>query len=203
MDANYSPTAQAERLRDFVHALGITELHIGGNSMGGQIAMTYAALHPKEVKSLWLLDAAGVWSGPNSMVRTTIETTGKNPLIIRTEDDYVALMHWVMYKPPFIPRPVLDVLARERTTNQTLEERILRDITNDSVEQRIAGLTVPTLIVWGSNDKLIHPETAKIINRLMPNSQVIIMPETGHLPMIEHPRQTAKDYLAFRASLGQ
>src|SRR5436853_5216754 len=40
-DADYSPAAQAERLRALAQSLGMTRLHLGGNSMGGQIAMTY------------------------------------------------------------------------------------------------------------------------------------------------------------------
>ena len=202
-DADYSPPAQAGRLRSFTHALGLTGLHIGGNSMGGHIAMTYAALYPGEVKSLWLLDPGGVWSAPRSMVRTAVETTGKNPLMVRTEEDFATLLQWVMNKPPFVPRPILNVLARERIANYALEERILREITADSVEPRVTGLAVPALIVWGSEDRIIHPESAKILNRLMPCSRVILMPKTGHLPMFENPRQSARDYLTFRASLQQ
>ena len=202
-DADYSPPAQAERLRNFAQALGVTDLHIGGNSMGGHIAMTYAALYPGDVKSLWLLDPGGVWSAPKSMVHTTIETTGKNPLMVRTEEDFAALMPWVMSKPPFVPRPILNVLARERIANNALEERVFREITADSVEMRVAGLTMPALIVWGDEDRIIHPETAKILNGLLPRSRIILMPETGHIPMFENPRQSARDYLMFRSSLEQ
>ncbi len=202
-DADYSPTAQARRLRSFAQALGLTDLHIGGNSMGGHIAMTYAALYPKEVKSLWLLDPGGVWSAPKSALRTYVETTGKNPLMIKTDEDFVSLMPWVMSHPPFVPRPILNVMARERIANYILEERVIKAITTDSVEARVTGLTVPTLIVWGGEDRLIHPETANILHRLMPDSRIIVMPKTGHLPMFEKPRQSARDYLAFRASLGQ
>jgi pimeloyl-ACP methyl ester carboxylesterase len=200
-DADYSPPAQSKRLRSFAQALDVTGLHIGGNSMGGHIAMTYAALYPEEVKSLWLLDPGGVWSAPKSMVHTAIETTGKNPLMVRTEEDYVTLLQWVMSKPPFVPRPILNVLARERIANNTLEERIFREITADSVEPRVTGLTVPALIVWGSEDRVLHVESASILNRLMLRSRVIVMPNTGHLPMFENPGQTARDYLTFRASL--
>ncbi|MCX5819711.1 MAG: alpha/beta hydrolase [Deltaproteobacteria bacterium] len=202
-DADYSPPAQARRLRSFAHALGLTGLHIGGNSMGGHIAMTYAALYPGDVKSLWLLDPSGVWSAPKGMVRTAIETTGKNPLMVKTEEDFATLMQWVMSKPPFAPRPILNVLARERIANYTLEERIFREITADSVEPRVTGLTVPALIVWGGEDRVLHPESAKILNRLMPRSRVILMPKTGHTPMFENPQQSARDYLTFRASLQQ
>jgi pimeloyl-ACP methyl ester carboxylesterase len=201
MDADYSPPAQAGRLRNFTHALGLTGLHLGGNSMGGHIAMTYAALYPGEVESLWLLDPGGAWSAPKSLLRTTMETTGKNPLTIKTEDDFAMLLQWVMSRPPFVPRPILNVLARERIANNPLEERIFREITADSVEPRVTGLMVPALIVWGGEDRIIHPETAKILNRLMPRSRIILLPETGHVPMFENPQQSARDYLTFRSSL--
>ena len=57
---NYGATAQAERLRALAHALGLPKLHLGGSSMGGQIALLYAANHPAEVQSLWLIDAGGL-----------------------------------------------------------------------------------------------------------------------------------------------
>jgi pimeloyl-ACP methyl ester carboxylesterase len=57
------------------------------------------------------------------------------------------------------------------------------------------------LIVWGDQDRAIHVATAEILHKLMPASQVIILPGIGHLPMLERPRQTADDYLRFRASL--
>jgi pimeloyl-ACP methyl ester carboxylesterase len=200
-DADYAPPAQAERLRRFVHDLGVTSLHLGGNSMGGHIALTYAALHPEEVKSLWLLDPSGVWSAPKGMAQRHIETTGQNPLLIETEDDMARLMQWVMGKPPFVPRPILNVLARQRIGNLALEERILRELTADSVEERVKGLATPALIVWGSEDRLLSVESAAILHRLLARSRVIVMPGTGHLPMFESPTQSARDYLAFQAAL--
>jgi len=59
----------------------------------------------------------------------------------------------------------------------------------------------PGIDCRGSEDRIIHPESAKILNRLMPRSRVILMPKTGHLPMFENPQQSARDYLTFRASL--
>lgn len=202
-DADYSPPAQALRLRSLTRALGVTDLHIGGNSMGGHIAMTYAALFPGEVKSLWLLDPGGIWSAPKSVLCKTFEENGKNLLSIKSEEDYETLLRWVMSEPPFVPRPIMRVLARERIENNHLEEHILQEIMADSVEPRVTGLMTPALIVWGEKDLIIHPETAKILNRMMPRSRVVMMPKTGHLPMFENPRKSARDYLAFRALLAQ
>ncbi len=200
-NADYSPLAQAERLHALAQALGISNVHLGGNSMGGQIALSYAAQYKNEAKSLWLLDPAGVWTAPESELRKTIASTGKNPLLIHTEEDFAQLLPWVMTDRPFIPRPMLDVLARERIRNFDLEQRIFRQITEDSIEDRIRGLATPSLIVWGDQDRLISVETADILHKLLPNSQVFIMPNIGHVPMVERPKQSAYDYLRFRAGL--
>ncbi len=200
-DADYAPTAQAERLRALAQALGIKTLHLGGSSMGGQIALTYAALHPDEVKSLWLLAPAGVWSAPESEMRKVARETGHNPLMAKNEAEFAEVFSFVMTDPPYIPRPMLNVMAQERIGNFALEERILKQLGADPVEQRVTGLATPTLIVWGDNDRVLIPASADILHKLMPHSQVLMMPGIGHLPMLERPQPSAEDYLRFRAAL--
>lgn len=200
-EADYAPPAQAERLRSFAHALGIERLHLGGSSMGGQIAMTYAACYPAEVASLWLLDPVGVRSAPKSELQKTYAGTGRNPLMAKSGDELAQISKIVMYNPPFIPRFMINVRAQERIRNYALEERIFKQIAFDSVETRVTGLPIPTLIVWGDKDRLLNFAAAEVLHKLMPHSQVIIMPNVGHLPMMERPQQSAEDYMKFRASL--
>lgn len=200
-DADYTSAAQAERLHALAQALGIGRVHVGGNSMGGQIAMAYAARYPAETASLWLLDPAGVWSAPPSELRGIVAQTGRNPLIARNEEEFAQILPFVMSDPPFIPRPILDVMAQERIRNVALEERIFRQIADDSVESRVSGLAVPALIVWGERDRALHVGTAEVLHKLLPKSRVLIMPGIGHLPMIERPQQSADDYLRFRKEL--
>jgi len=198
--ASYSPNAQAERLRVFAKTLGIKDVHIGGNSMGGEIALSYAALHPREVKSLWLLDPGGIWSAPASEARKIIEQTGQNPLLVKTTDEFASLLDFAMSKPPYVPRPILNVMAQERIHNYVLEESIFKQIVTDSIEQRVKGLAMPTLIVWGKEDRVINVATADLLHRLMPNSKILLMDGIGHVPMLEAPERSAEDYLQFRKS---
>lgn len=200
--ADYAPPAQVERLRALAQALGIKTLHLGGNSMGGQIAMTYATLYPAEVSSLWLLDPAGVWSAPESEVFKIIAQTGHNPMMARSVDEFEKIIAFGMSEPPFIPHPMLAVLAQARIKNFALEERIFKHIATYSVEERITGLAIPTLIVFGDQDRAIPVATAEILHKLLPRSQVVIMPGIGHVPMLERPQQSADDYLRFRATVG-
>ena len=69
------------------------------------------------------------------------------------------------------------------------------------MEPHIAGLPTPALIVWGKEDRSHNVAAAGILHRLLPHSEVIIIPDAGHLPMIEQPLRCATDYLKFRRSL--
>jgi pimeloyl-ACP methyl ester carboxylesterase len=199
--ADYAPRAQAERLRALMRQLGVTKPHLGGNSMGGHIALTYAALYPQEVESLWLLNAAGVWSAPTSELRRTMAQTGENPMLVQDEDDFAHLVSLLTAQPLMIPRPFLDVLAQERIKNYALEQRIFKQLAADSVEERIRGLPIPALIAWGQQDRVLHPGSAGILQMLLIKSEVVMLPGVGHLPMIEAPEKCALDYLRFRATL--
>ncbi|MEC5159535.1 MULTISPECIES: alpha/beta fold hydrolase [unclassified Janthinobacterium] len=197
--ADYRPRAQAARLRAFAGALGVGKLHVGGSSMGGQIALTYAAAYPAEVASLWLLAPSGVWSAPKSELADIYQSTGRNPLIARSKEEFARTFDFVMNDPPFVPRPILDVIAKGVVANAPLAEYIFKQLVGESVEARASGLATPALIVWGQQDRAIHVGSAAVLQRLMPRSQVVVMPGVGHLPMVERPRQSADDYLRFRA----
>jgi pimeloyl-ACP methyl ester carboxylesterase len=65
------------------------------------------------------------------------------------------------------------------------------------LESTLNGSVVPTLILWGTNDRVLHVSGAKILESVMPNAQVTIMEGIGHLPMIEKPGETAEIYMSF------
>ena len=204
LDADYRSDAQAQRLHELMQSKGMADaLHIGGNSMGGSISVAYAAMFPKEVKSLWLLDSAGFWS-VGLFDRYQYATADNNPLVVATTQEYFKLYKLVMNKPPFIPKTVQAVFAKENIANRNLQSIIIEQIVEDNVESRakiVAEYNIPILIVWGQEDQVIKPETVNVMNELMPKAQIITMPKIGHVPMIEAVRQTAKDYKKFRAGI--
>ena len=204
MTADYRADAQAQRLHELLQFKGLgSAIHIGGNSMGGSISVAYAAKYPDSVKSLWLLDSAGFWSA--GLHDAFLEATAdNNPLVIANTQEYFKLYKLVMNKPPFIPKTVQAVFAQENIANRDLHTNIIEQIVEDNVEARAKVVTqynIPTLIVWGAEDKILKPETAELMGDLMPHAQVIMMPKIGHVPMIEAVKKTARDYKAFRALL--
>lgn len=202
--ADYRADAQAQRLHELLQAKGVaSDIHVGGNSMGGAISVAYAAMYPNTVKSLWLLDSAGFWSAGFSQDRFGDGGITSSPLLVETKEDYFALYKLVMYKPPYIPKTVQAVFAQTNIANRDLHGKILEQITADNVEARakvIAQYNIPTLIVWGAEDKIIKPETAIVMKQIIPQSQVITMSEVGHVPMVEAVKKTASDYKGFRTT---
>jgi len=203
-DADYSPIAQARRLHELFTLLDLKRrIYIGGSSMGGHIAMTYAAMYPSEVKGLWLLDPGGIWSAPESEMAQIIRETGVNPLTAKTEEEFRGVFDMVMSEPPFVPGFVKDQMAKKRIANFDLEQKIFAQIKADSVEERVTGLETPTLLVWGAEDRVLHPDSTEVVEKLMPNVKTIKMEGIGHLPQLEAPKQTAQDLKDFIAGLEQ
>lgn len=194
----YSPVAQAKNLKAFFEALQIKEFHLGGSSMGGQISMTYADLYPAEVLSLWLIDTAGIPSAPQSELSKAIVETGINPLTANSKEEFHKLYQFVMSDPPFVPGPMLDVLARKRQNNFALEQKIFPQFASISAEEIASGLEMPTLIMWGEEDRAIHVGATEVLKKLIPHSEVVVMKGVGHLPMLERPYQAAEDFLKFQ-----
>ncbi|MDD2975242.1 MAG: alpha/beta hydrolase [Aquabacterium sp.] len=195
---SYGPQAQARRLQAFVQQLGLGPVHLGGISMGGQIALTYTALNPSQVRSLWLIDTAGIWSAPPSEVQLAIRRGEPNPLLLRDENDFPRFLSVVMARPPQLPPPIARVFARQRLADREREQAIMNDMVREPTEKRIRGLKTPTLIMWGQLDRVISPATVPVLQKLLPQSKVVIFDGVGHMPVMEVPETAAQAYLAFR-----
>lgn len=205
-DADYTIDKQAERVHAFAQALGIERAHFGGSSMGGAIITAYALKYPKETTSLWLLGPGGLSKAFDSELGRRIQETGKNPLLAQTPEEFPAIMEFVMSKPPFFPYSFKRVLGERAVADYPLHARIFAQLNDPkqphpTLDGLIKDIQVPTLVVWGNEDRALNYEAAQIYKAEMPRTQVIIREGIGHLPMVEEPKRSAEDYLAFRASL--
>lgn len=198
-NAFYGFDRQSLRLAEFINALGFTKFHIAGNSMGGAIAALYSYRHPQKVLSLGLIDAVGFYGSEASEFQTLIEQKKKNPLIVRSREDMVNLIDFVMVEPPFIPWPGTNVLARRAMKRAHANEHIFEHIFQESEAAKYAGgfvnifskLKVPTYLLWGENDRVLHVSSVDQFFKYMPNLQLDVLPQVGHAPMLEKPEKTA------------
>jgi abhydrolase domain-containing protein 6 len=200
-DADYTILIQTERIRAFVRAMGIGPMHLGGNSMGGNIAGAYASRYPKDLKSLLLISPGGVASSEPSEMARRLKEGKPNPLVAGTVEEYERLLDFVFVKKPSIPRAIKKVLVQEAISHQPLNSRIFKQLRSSvdvpPLEVMLKGLQIPTLIVWGAEDRVLHVTGAKIIESVMPKARAVVMDAVGHLAMVEKPEETAALYLDF------
>ena len=198
--ASHTLDAQLARLADFLRILGIQKCHLAGNSMGGYLAAHYAARHPEQIQSLSLLAPAGVASAQESELQQLL-AQGDNPLLIKTLANFSRLMNLCFVKTPYTPGAIRRVLAARAIRDCAFHRQLFADLFGSAVplEEVVSTFHGPTLILWGDHDRLLDVSGAGILHTLMPNSQVCVLPDVGHVPMLEVPRATALAFLAFQS----
>jgi pimeloyl-ACP methyl ester carboxylesterase len=198
-DRDYSLRAQRNWLATFAGALNLKRFHIGGNSMGGHIAALYAHQHPEQVMSIALFNNAGIASPNPSEMWLAVER-GENPLLVSSPQDFDRLLGFASYKRPFIPWPAKAVLAKRSFENVDFNRRIFNRYKDDrsiGLERLLPDIEQPVLIIWGEFDRVLDVSSVDVMRPLLPQATVVIMKNTGHIPMIERPAETAGYYLEF------
>ena len=153
-DGDYSVEAQARWLAQFLDAVGVERCHLGGNSMGGYIALHFALDHPQRLASLTLVNNAGVMGARASeLQQMVLAQPGVSPLVPRSVADVRRLMAFVAYRPRFIPAGFLKVMLKVFAAHADLLDaiflRLLDAMLNSPLNHRLAEVKVPTQIIWG------------------------------------------------------
>lgn len=194
---------QAQRLNRFIAALSVKRFHLSGNSMGGHLTGIYTKLYPQQVLSMGLIDAAGV-KEPIDSPQTQAFKRGEYPLVVRSFDEYEVMLAEVAEQQPFIPLPAKRHLANIAIANADHYLVVIKDLVADQssrLEPYLPAMTQPSLIIWGRQDRSLDVSSVAVFERLLPSAQSHIFEETGHLPMVERPAETAAVYRAFLQSL--
>ncbi len=193
----YNITAQVERVHAFAKEIGLTRFHLAGNSMGGLIAGVYAATYPGEILTLGLLDPAGVIDREPSQLSLELEK-GNNPLIVESVSDYDKLLDFTFVKPPSLPDPLKSHFAEMAVQSKDFNKKVFIEATpGNQLERIMREIRAKTLILWGDTDRVLSVSSARVLQKGIENSKVIIMKDCGHMPMIERPEETARYYLEF------
>lgn len=204
MDKSYTVPEQAKRVIAIMDKLQLTQsVHVMGHSMGGAIAFHVAYLAPSHVKSLALMSSAGVVS-PQPSELYLRNQKGENPLIVRNEEDYKKMLAFTMSDPPYIPSPVIATLTRIAMSREKIGEKIYQELNlkySLNPEEVLPQIKVPTLVLWGKEDKVINVSSADVFKRLIPQSQVVVFDKVGHAPQLERTKETAQAYETFLASI--
>ena len=192
---DYSIDAYARFVVAMLDHLGAQKVVLGGNSLGGQIAWATALAYPQRVERLVLVDAAGYSFVPKSIplgfqiARMPMLAPLMQHILPRS---MVERSLRSVYGDPAKVTPALVDLYYDMTlragNRRALGKRMAQPRTISA--ERIATLKLPTLILWGGQDRLIPPENAERFAKDISGSQLVMFDSLGHVPHEEDPGAT-------------
>ena len=197
-DENYNIESQVKRLDRFAEILQLERFNLVGNSMGGLIAALYSERVPQKISTLALLAPAGLLTAQKSEFSRQLEK-GDNLLLISSADDLEKVLPYLFVKPPAISGPFKKVLAAQGMAAREFNVKIMKDLMDErlALEPLLPMIQAPVCIIWGDHDRILDVSGASILEKGLKNHQTFILKETGHLPMMEKPAETAAAYMSF------
>lgn len=197
---DYSVDLYVKVVDSLLIKLGIEKCILGGNSLGGAVSWNYALKYPSKVSKLILVDAGGYIMKSKSV-----------PLAFKMAQWPIINSAFLYITPRFvIEKSVKNVYYDEvKVTDKLIDryfELALREgnrksfiirmtqnkIATEDISELIKTIRIPTLVLWGENDKLIPLESAHKFHADLPNDTLVILPKLGHTPMEEDPIATSK-----------
>ena len=182
--------------------LGVQRFALAGNSLGGQIAWATAVAAPTRVSALVLVDAGGYAFKPASVpigfrlaripgLRRVMEFTLPRGVVKSSIEN--------VYGNPALVTPALVDRYYELTlragNRAALAYRMDQMLAGDVAQ--IKTLKMPTLILWGGQDRLIPLENAHWFARDIAGAKLVTFEALGHLPHEEDPKATVAELLRF------
>jgi pimeloyl-ACP methyl ester carboxylesterase len=186
-------------LRDFCERLSVDRCSLVGNSMGGFIATEVAITEPDRVDDLVLISAAGItWARARREPAAMIARVGlaAAPLATRFHMSWIKrpglrkeVFQGVFFDPNGLRREMLWENVVPALDNPGYYDA-LTTLWGYDIRHRLEEIGVPTLIVWGRQDRVVPvPAALSYKKRIGDNAELEIFDRCGHVPQIERPKR--------------
>ncbi|MBI2889928.1 MAG: alpha/beta fold hydrolase [Nitrospirae bacterium] len=205
---NYSYDLYARQVIDLMDSLGIERADLIGQSMGGGTAMVVAARWPQRVRSLILVDPAGL-PNPLPLTGRIFGLQGVGEFLVALPGRSVFkknLQDFWFHDASRVTDEYVDAVIRPfRITGSTRTIlNILRTLDFGSLEgevRTLAGHHIPTLVVWGREDRAVPLPIGEKLHHSLPGSQFFVVDGAGHSPHEEKPEIVHPRLIEFLKSL--
>jgi 2-hydroxy-6-oxonona-2,4-dienedioate hydrolase len=176
-------------LGSLINELELEEAVVIGNSMGGGAALHYALQSSNKLKGLVLCGSSGLSNIPLS-----------KGYFKRKDVEFVK----EAVRDIFIDRSIppgdmmTDVFNALQSNEQVIRAiRLTKSATKHTLEKELPGIHTPTLLVWGKQDPITPASIAPIFQQLMPNAELHLIDDCGHVPQQEKPYQFLEQFFNF------
>jgi pimeloyl-ACP methyl ester carboxylesterase len=180
-DTNESIQNYSDQVIRFLDELGIDRVLLVGHSMGGMVALKTAINHPRRVSRVAAVGAPIVGDSLSWLLKLT-----DRPIMA----DAFARVPWFrrfMFS-QFLGETndphVHEILDDSVKSSSTTLRNAVGSMWRTDLRPELPRLTVPTLIVHGGRDAIVHPNQADLFDNI-PSAEVVVMPESRHFPFLD------------------
>ena len=198
----YSPKEYAAYLRWLVDRFSAEPVVLLGHSLGGGVALRFAADYPRQVQRLVLIDVAGILHR-KIITRDMLDPNLRGRLPQLPAKPLKRIDEWVGNLITSLPRLPMDV--EQILASETLRARVLAGdpgriaglaLVHEDFSRALRTIEAPTFIIWGEEDQVTPLRTGLLLEALLPRASLLVIPGAGHVPMAQQPG-------LFRAALGR
>lgn len=211
-DGRHSIAALAQTLTTLIGQFGHGPVHLIGNSLGGSVCVRIAARRPDLVRTLTLVSPALPDSRPRlDLLRfpvLSLPLVGNRLLrrfrVTPPQHRVADVIATCCCDPARFPpeRFAVEVAELVRRDGLGYGEAVLvgsvRTLTAQNLHpwsawREAARITAPSLVIFGSHDRLVDPRLAGRAAHAFADARVVVLPRTGHLAHMEHPHAVARE----------
>jgi pimeloyl-ACP methyl ester carboxylesterase len=190
----------AEDTLGLMDHLGIEKAHVLGVSMGGMIAQELAINYPERVDKLVLgctFAKAGT-SADSPELNEAMETYEKSPKDKVSQRKLVNAMLALSFNTRFARffiLPFAKISIRVYSITGIFEQ--MKAISTHDTVERLKMIRAPTLVITGSEDRLVNPLSSEVIAKLVPYAKLVKLPGGGHTFFMEMHSDFNREVLHF------
>ena len=190
-DGIYSREDIRQFVLDFMDVIQVDKAVFAGHSWGGGIAMDLALAYPDRVDRLILIDSTG-YQLQHNFFTSLLKLPGVAKLLMGICNKTIlewTLKEGVFFDPSLVTDEEIEGWIRPYYVKGSVQAALqLRNI-DFVIGEQLKDISCPTLIIWGQEDKSLTVEMAKRFNKDIKNSVLKIIPNCGHNPQEEKPKE--------------
>ena len=180
----YALKDYADIVKVFIEKKKLNNVILISHSFGARVALKVTALYPNIISKIVLIGSGG--ARMHAIQRGTFIVIAK---IVK-----------FLFTPSFmrhIRAKIYQKMDAEDYIAALELKETFKNIINEDLMRLFHEITVPTLIIWGKNDKEAPLSYARIMHTMIPQSQLVILPNAGHFCFVDDPRACAETINAF------
>src|SRR3954447_767150 len=199
----YTVDGYARHLAALLDQLGVRRVHLVLHDFGGPWGLAWAADHPDRLASLTLVNTGVLRDYPWHSLARIWRTTGLGELFLRTTTRRGLQVMLRRGNPRTLPREAVERIHRA-SRDAGGRQAVLRlyratDLAavSEDLHRRLQGVDRPVLVVWGAQDPYVPVRWAERQRETFPRAEVVVLPDSGHWPMVDSPVAVEQPVLAF------